>query len=404
MKFLFRFLLIVFCIFYSSKIKADFLTLDSHIDIPFDYMTNPEHDPGNKTDMQVDFQKMLEGNLDGGFFIVYVGQSELDKNGFQDAKKKAITKFNAIKKMVEKYPERIVLVKNPSEVYQAKREEKLFAAIGIENGYVIGEDIELLEYFYDLGARYMTLSHIGHNQISDSSLPKKSLKNDIEMHGGLSDFGKIVIKKMNELGMMIDISHVSDKSALQAVTLSKHPVIASHSGVRSVADHPRNIPDNIIKEVAKKGGVIQVVAFSSYVKVNKDRTNSIIKLRDSILKMTGDMNFLPEKHTDFIFTTLAEEFGFIGGISLLIVYALIVVFAIIAAIRNKDRFSSLLIYGVTFTFFLYFAVNMAMVMGLAPVVGVPLPLVSYGGSSLLVLMVAFGLLQSAHVHKPRGVI
>ena len=122
MKFLFRFLLIVFCIFYSSKIKADFLTLDSHIDIPFDYMTNPEHDPGNKTDMQVDFQKMLEGNLDGGFFIVYVGQSELDKNGFQDAKKKAIIKFNAIKKMVEKYPERIVLVKNPSEVYQAKRE------------------------------------------------------------------------------------------------------------------------------------------------------------------------------------------------------------------------------------------------------------------------------------------
>jgi len=116
------------------------------------------------------------------------------------------------------------------------------------------------------------------------------------------------------------------------------------------------------------------------------------------------LNFLPEKHTDFIFTTLAEEFGFIGGISLLAIYALILAFSIIAAISNKDRFSSLLIYGVTITFFLYFAVNMAMVMGLAPVVGVPLPLVSYGGSSLLVLMVAFGLLQSAHVHKPRGVI
>ena len=141
MKFLFKFLLIVFCIFYSSKIKADFLTLDSHIDIPFDYMSNPEHDPGNKTDMQVDFQKMLEGNLDGGFFIVYVGQSELDKNGFQAAKKKAIIKFNAIKKMVEKYPERIVLVKNPSEVYQAKREKKLFAAIGI--------DIEFTRHFHD---------------------------------------------------------------------------------------------------------------------------------------------------------------------------------------------------------------------------------------------------------------
>ena len=301
MGFLFvRYLVIIFLISYSQQLRAEYLTLDSHIDIPFDYMINPEHDPGNNTDMQVDFQKMLEGNLDGGFFIVYVGQSELNKNGYQEAKEKAIIKFNAINKMVEKYPNKIVLVKNPEEVYEAKRDKKLFAAIGIENGYVIGEDIELLKYYYDLGARYMTLSHIGHNQISDSSLPKKSLNNDIEMHGGLSNFGKITVKKMNELGMMIDISHVSDKSALQAIKLSHHPVIASHSGARSVADHPRNIPDNIIREIAKKGGVVQVVAFSSYVKVNKKRTESIINLRGSILTMTGDNNFIPEKHMKLI--------------------------------------------------------------------------------------------------------
>ena len=301
MRFLFvRYLVIIFLISYSQQLRAEYLTLDSHIDIPFDYMINPEHDPGNNTDMQVDFQKMLEGNLDGGFFIVYVGQSELNKNGYQEAKEKAIIKFNAINKMVEKYPNKIVLVKSPEEVYEAKRDKKLFAAIGIENGYVIGEDIELLKYYYDLGARYMTLSHIGHNQISDSSLPKKSLNNDIEMHGGLSNFGKITVKKMNELGMMIDISHVSDKSALQAIKLSHHPVIASHSGARSVADHPRNIPDNIIREIAKKGGVVQVVAFSSYVKVNKKRTESIINLRDSILTMTGDNNFIPEKHMKLI--------------------------------------------------------------------------------------------------------
>jgi len=296
----FRYLVIIFLISYSQQLRAEYLTLDSHIDIPFDYMINPEHDPGNNTDMQVDFQKMLDGNLDGGFFIVYVGQSELNKNGYQEAKEKAIIKFNAINKMVEKYPNKIVLVKSPEEVYEAKRDKKLFAAIGIENGYVIGEDIELLKYYYDLGARYMTLSHIGHNQISDSSLPKKSLNNDIEMHGGLSNFGKITVKKMNELGMMIDISHVSDKSALQAIKLSHHPVIASHSGARSVADHPRNIPDNIIREIAKKGGVVQVVAFSSYVKVNKKRTDSIINLRDSILTMTGDNNFIPEKHMKLI--------------------------------------------------------------------------------------------------------
>lgn len=113
------------------------------------------------------------------------------------------------------------------------------------------------------------------------------------------------------------------------------------------------------------------------------------------------LNFLPEKHTDFIFTTLAEEFGFIGAISLLSLYALVLVFCILSALKNKDRFSSLLIFGIASTFFLFFAVNMSMVMGLMPVVGVPLPLVSYGGSAMLILMIGFGLVQSAHVHRPR---
>ncbi len=114
------------------------------------------------------------------------------------------------------------------------------------------------------------------------------------------------------------------------------------------------------------------------------------------------LDFLPEKHTDFIFTTLAEEFGFIGGISLLALYGLIIAFCIHSALNNRDRFSMLLTLGIAATFFLFFAVNMAMVMGLAPVVGVPLPLISYGGSAMLVLMGAFGLVQSAHVHRPRG--
>lgn len=114
------------------------------------------------------------------------------------------------------------------------------------------------------------------------------------------------------------------------------------------------------------------------------------------------LNFLPEKHTDFIFTTLAEEFGFLGAFSLLALYALIIVFCVASAMNTKDRFSALLTYGIAATFFLYFALNMSMVMGLAPVVGVPLPLVSYGGSAMLVLLAAFGLVQSAHIHRPRG--
>lgn len=113
------------------------------------------------------------------------------------------------------------------------------------------------------------------------------------------------------------------------------------------------------------------------------------------------LNFLPEKHTDFIFTTLAEEFGFVGAFGLLTIYMLIIFFCVISALTNRDRFASLVTLGVAITFFLFFAVNMAMVTGLAPVVGVPLPLVSYGGSAMLVVMIAFGLVQSAHVHKPR---
>ncbi len=113
------------------------------------------------------------------------------------------------------------------------------------------------------------------------------------------------------------------------------------------------------------------------------------------------LNFLPEKQTDFIFTTLAEELGFIGGISLLFLYALIVLFCVISALNNRDRFGALLTLGIATTFFLFFAVNMSMVMGLAPVVGVPLPLVSYGGTAMLVLMLAFGLVQSAHIHRPK---
>ena len=114
------------------------------------------------------------------------------------------------------------------------------------------------------------------------------------------------------------------------------------------------------------------------------------------------LNFLPEKHTDFIFTTLAEEFGLIGGVSLLALYFLIIAFCVVSALRMKDRFSSLATLGIAVAFFLFFAVNMSMVMGMAPVVGVPLPLVSYGGSAMLVLMLAFGIVQSAHVHRPRA--
>ena len=298
MNFIYRYFFILALVALSLPVYGQYLTLDSHIDIPFDYMDNPKHDPGNSTEMQVDFSKMKEGGLDSGFFIVYVGQSNLTDDGFKKAKDQAMLKFKAIHKMIQTYPDKILLALEPNDIRNAKEKGKISAAIGIENGYIIGNNINLLEDFYNLGARYITLAHIGHNQISDSSIPKKSLNDASEIHGGLSSFGKEVISKMNQLGIMVDISHISDKAALQAIKLSQTPVIASHSSARAIANHPRNLSDNIIKKIANKNGVIQVVAFSSYIEVNKERNNAINSLRKFIVDLTGDKIFIYRKHTE----------------------------------------------------------------------------------------------------------
>ena len=289
--------LFLFCIL-SIPLLSKIITIDSHIHIPFDYMENPEHDPGKITDMQVDLYKMKKGGLDSGFFVVYVPQGPLDKAGFKNARLLAEKKFLAISKMIKTYSNQIGLALAPEDIIQLKNNKLLSAAIGIENGYVIGEDLSLLDYYYSLGARYMTLTHIGHNQIADSSIPSKRLNDEKELHSGISAFGKKVIRRMNKLGMMIDISHISDKASLEAIKLSSAPVIASHSCVKSIADHPRNISDDLLYALKENEGVIQITAFANYVKVNNNRFNSIISLGNKVAKLYGDDNFNPSLHSN----------------------------------------------------------------------------------------------------------
>ncbi len=286
--------------FLSIPLLSQVITIDSHIDIPFDYMENPQHDPGKITDMQVDLDKMKKGGLDSGFFVVYVPQGPLDKVGFKKAKLLAEKKFLAISKMTKTYSNKIGLALAPKDIIQLKNNNLLSAAIGIENGYVIGEDLSLLDHYYSLGARYMTLTHIGHNQIADSSIPSKRLNDEEELHAGISAFGKKVIKRMNKLGMMIDISHISDKASLEAIKLSSAPVIASHSCVKSIADHPRNISDELLFALKENEGVIQITAFANYVIVNNDRFNSIISLGNKVAKLYGDKSFNPSLHSNKI--------------------------------------------------------------------------------------------------------
>ena len=264
------------------------MTLDSHVDISSDYTFEPAFDPGKLTDMKVDLPKMNAGGLDAAFFVVYVGQTARTEENYAIVKKDALRKFAAIHRMTDElYSDQIGLAYSPEDVRRIHKEGRKVAIIGIENGYAIGRDIALVADYYQRGARYMTLAHNGHNDICDSAQPKEKLGDDQAEHGGVSAFGKQVIGEMNRLGMMVDISHVSVDCMTQAVTLSTAPAIASHSGARALADHPRNLTDAQMRLLAARGGVMQLVAYTGFVKLDPARGAAIDALMEKIAALHG---------------------------------------------------------------------------------------------------------------------
>lgn len=263
-----------------AEIHAATLTLDSHVDIPFEFATEA-HDPLD-ADAQVNLRRMRAGGLDAAFFIVYVGQTERTPENYEQAQADAATKFAGIRRMTDElYPERIELAYAADDVERLVAAGKLAAAIGIENGYVIGDDLGLLDRYHELGARYMTLVHNGHNDIADSAQPRPALGDEAVEHGGVSAFGERVIERMNSLGMMVDISHGSKQAALDAIRLSRAPVIASHSSVDGVLEHARNLDDETLRAVRDDGGVVQIVAYDGYVHAD-EAASSLEHLADHI--------------------------------------------------------------------------------------------------------------------------
>lgn len=250
----------------ARAIHERVLTLDTHDDIPFDFAT-PEVDPGVEGDRQVDLPKMRAGLLDVAFFIVYVGQTERTPENYLKAQADAMIKFNAIHRLTnELYPDQIELAYTPADVERIHAAGKLVAAIGIENGYVIGRDLKLLSKYHELGARYVTLAHSGHNDIADSSSPRPALGDAETEHGGLSDFGRQVVEEMNRLGIMVDISHISKQAMLDATRHSRAPVIASHSSAKALCGHSRNLDDEQLLALKANGGVMNTVALGAFVK------------------------------------------------------------------------------------------------------------------------------------------
>ena len=266
----------------ARAIHQKILTLDTHCDTAMRLVRgnwNPaeRHDPDSPGAGKIDLPRMKEGGLDAEFFAAFVGQGPRTAQGYQTARQITESLVEAVKKMVVANDRLIGLAFNPEDAYKFKKQVKLTAFLGIENGYAIGQDLSLIEHFYEEGVRYITLCHTADNDICDSSTDR----NDPE-DKGLSQFGRQVVAECNRLGMIIDISHASDKSFWDVLESSQAPIIASHSCARAVCDNPRNLTDDMIKALAARGGVIQICFLSSYVKPprpNPDRDKALQEFR-----------------------------------------------------------------------------------------------------------------------------
>ncbi|MGM9511816.1 dipeptidase [Larkinella sp. GY13] len=253
----------------AHKIHQRILTLDTHADAPIN-MVKDGFDVGERHDRvrdksQIDFPRMKEGGMDAMFFAVYLAQGPRTPEGHAEAKARALAIFKSIDAALKKHPGQAELATTPADAYRIKKAGKRAVFIGMENGYPVGEDLAMLKTYYDLGCRYITLAHFANNAICDSATDP-----DGPLYNGLSDFGKKVVPEMNRLGILIDVSHISDQSFYDVLALSKAPVIASHSNVRALCNFPRNMTDEMIQALAAKGGVIQVNFVTDYLRKPSD--------------------------------------------------------------------------------------------------------------------------------------
>lgn len=266
----------------SLQVHSNTLTIDTHMDIPIELVSNPEYnleDEHNayKSGTKVDFPRMKKGGLDVGFFIVWTAQGKTDSKGYKKVKAKADHILDVVKKSVNKSPSLAELAYSTDDIKRIVDLDKRAILIGMENGYPLGKDLTLVKKYYDDGIRYITLCHTKDNQLCSSSTDDNEDK-------GLSKFGSDVVNEMNKAGIIIDVSHVSDKAFYDILKLTKTPVIASHSNARSLCDHPRNMSDDMLKALANNGGVVHINFVNSYLKTqeeNPQRDSAFAELRNN---------------------------------------------------------------------------------------------------------------------------
>jgi membrane dipeptidase len=273
----------------ADKIHESILTVDTHCDTPMEF-TDSTFNLGEKHDDGcVDFPRMVEGGLDAEFFAVFTGQGPRNDSIYNKVYRKALEIFDAIHQNVEKNSSMAELAATADDAYRLKRAGKIAAFIGVENGYPVGKDLSRIRQLYDLGARYITLCHTKNNDICDSSTDPAGPENN-----GLSSFGVEVVEEMNRIGIMIDVSHISDKSFSDVLRVTKAPVIASHSSCRALCGSPRNLTDDMLLALKENGGVIQICILSNYLKTPEPNPEMEAKLKE-LQDKYGDYNALPDE-------------------------------------------------------------------------------------------------------------
>ncbi len=267
----------------ADKLHRKVLTIDTHSDTPMNLM-RPGFDLGKRQDYGcVDFVRMKEGGLDAEFFAVFIGQGPRDDSSYLKVHRRALAIFDSIHSSVRRNHDVAEIALTSKDACRLKKKGKLSIYIGVENGYPIGKDISRIKQYYDLGARYITLCHTKNNDICDSSTDPAGPE-----HNGLSEFGEQVVKEMNRIGMMVDVSHISDESFYDVLRVSKVPVIASHSSCRALCDNQRNLSDEMLLALKDNGGVIQICFLSNYLKPPEPNPQL-----DSV------MNSIRQKYDDF---------------------------------------------------------------------------------------------------------
>ncbi len=265
----------------ALEIHKRVLTVDTHADTPL-RMIEPgfdmaeRHDP-KETGSKVDYPRMIEGGLDAIFFAAFVAQDIRDDDGNTRAKALCLQMIDSIVASTEKNPDLVGLALNPGDAYALEKAGKRAIYIGIENGYPIGKDLSNVALYFEKGVRYITLVHSSNNDLADSATDPDGTE-----HGGISAFGAEVVREMNRLGIMVDISHGNDSVFYDAIEMSKAPIIASHSNARAVTDHKRNMTDEMLKLMAENGGVVQLTMLSNYLReapANPKRDSAVAALR-----------------------------------------------------------------------------------------------------------------------------